>query len=742
VTVEFAHISTTAQADWERWQGRNTEVRRGALGMATEPAIEYTNLREGAVDIAVDRDGNVLLLRGAGVERYDREREATESVWTNGEAGVESPCALCVAGDRLYVAGETGRLVLVSRRSGEVVGGVDAGLERPVDIVRSDRRVYILDRGTEEESGRVLTFRRDGLVETVIRGLAEPTDITADSSHLYIVERPEGQPAIRIHDVGHLESPGIVPTSRTIDELSPLDTDEVVLPLRVSVLTDHELVLIGRRAGSEDTALYHYTFDRAEGTLTRRDEFPLVCAQLLTGPRDGGRRYPKYYAIAGQQNHVYIVDERQANTRNPADDRYSAQAFRRLDSGSRDTGWDRLTLSFEDFPANTQVVTSYYASNHETAGGRVGDLPGVSGEAATALRAQDIRGVWDLLEADTKAVAAAVEQPVETVEGWVSAAVDTVDSGEWQSTGEANRQDILLEGATGRYLHVRLEFVGGVDASPEIGSFRAYCPRQTYLRYLPEQFGRAGAHDSFLERYLSVFESEFVGIEAEIEGITGYMDPEGVPNEYLSWLGSWLAVEFDERWPAAAKREFLARAPTLFKLRGTREGLRRTMRLYLDHVETPDTSWMGEWERRRTEARRSDGRLPDEAVGRRLRDIDERTGDHHGGHLLCFLEHLDLDEADPGPARAGYTRHMDGPRSFVVFVGPFVRQAHREAVERLVASERPAHTHGSVVELRQECKLAGDTFLGVNSTLTSREFVLGRATLGGDAVLTEREQFG
>jgi len=741
--MDFAYITTTAHEEWQRWRGRNVGVRRDALGMATEPAIEYTNLRVGAVDISVDRDGNVLLLDADGVKRHDRDRDVTESVWTNGDgATIEGPRALCVAGDRLYVAGESGSLVLISRRSGEVVGQIDARLERPVDVVRSDRRIYILDSGADGAGGRVLTLRRDGLVETVVRGLAEPTDITADSSHLYIIEQPDERPVIRVHDVGHLESPSIVPTSRTLEELTAPETGEPVVPLRVEVLTDHELVLIGRHTGTGETALYHYTLDRDEGALTRRDDFPLTCSKLLTGRRDQSRRYPKYYAIAGEQNHVYIIDERQTNRRNPADDRYSAQAFRRFDSGTRDTGWDRLTLSFEDFPANTQVITSYHASNHRTVDGRVEELSAVPSEAAAALAERGIEGVWDLLDADVEAVASAVEHPVEDVEAWLAAAVDAVDGGDWRAADAANQRDTLLENVTGRYLHVRLELVGGVDASPEIGSFRAYCPKQSYLRYLPQQFGRTGERNAFLERYLSVFESEFVDIEEEIERITQYVDPEGVPNEYLSWLSSWLAIEFDDRWPAEAKREFLARAPRLFKLRGTKAGMGQTLRLYLDHVERPDTSWMGRWEKRRTEARRADGRLSDEAVGERLREIDDRTTSHPSGHLLCFLEHLDLDDADLGAARGGYTMHMDGPRSFVVFVGPFVRREHRRAVERIVASERPAHTHGNVVELRQEFKLAGSSFLGVNSTLTSREFVLDRSTLGGDTVLTEREQLG
>jgi len=222
--------------------------------------------------------------------------------------------------------------------------------------------------------------------------------------------------------------------------------------------------------------------------------------------------------------------------------------------------------------------------------------------------------------------------------------------------------------------------------------------------------------------------------------MTRFMDPEGVPNEYLSWLGSWLAIEFDDEWPAEAKREFLSRAPTLFRLRGTKEGMRRTIRLYLRHVESPNTDWMAAWQRRRIEARRSDGYMTDDQVGATLREIGEMTSGYPGGHLLFFLEHLDLDGVEADEPRRPYTMHMDGPRSFVVFIGPFVEESHREAVERIVASERPAHTHGSVVELRQEFKLEGNSFLGINSTLTTREFVLGRSTLGGDTVLKEREQ--
>lgn len=742
MSVEFAYISTTAAEEWRQWHGRNIEVRDTALGLATEPTINYRNLRVAAVDISIDQDGNVLVLTGTGdIEQHDPEERHSTTVWENGEgATLDEPRALCVFGDRLYVLdGASGDLVILSRRAEAVIGNIEARLDDPVDIIRSNQRIYILDRGTEDVRGRILTLGRNGRVETVVRGLASPSDITADSSHLYCIEQRDGKPIIRIHDVKHVDSPNVIPTSRTVDELAVPEGDPV-RPVRIEVLTDQELVVIGERADDDGRVLYHYTLDRRDGTLERRDDFPLPCSKLLTGPRDQSRRYPKYYAIAGERNHVYIVDERQTNRRNSSDGRYSAQAFRRFDSGAIDTGWNRLTLDFETFPANTQVVTSYYATNEAGDSGRVENLDGVSTEDATQLREAAIEGVWDLLETDARTVADIVgDESTSRVEEWRDAAVSVIEGQNWVAADSANQRDILLEDVFGQYLHVKLEIVGGIDASPEVGSFRAYCPKQTYLRYLPEQYQAPGPGERFLERYLSIFESEFVDIEEKIERIARYFDPEGVPNEYLSWLSNWLAIEYDDEWPAEAKREFLVQAPSLFKQRGTKAGMERTVRLYLNHVDTPDTSWMGRWRRQRLEARHSDGRMADQELGTALRQIEEQTTGYDPGHLLFFYEHLNFDGMTADSARQPYTMYMEGPRSFVVFIGPFVNRAHRDAVERIVGREKPAHTHGRVVEIRQELKLEGGSFLGINSTLTTREFVLGRATLGGDTVLKERE---
>ena len=739
--VDFAYFATTSGAEWERWAGRNVAVSGGAVGLETEPSITYTNLRISARDLTIDQDETVLTLDEDGtVYSYDRATERNEVLWAGGaDEGVESLRAVCVFGDRLYLAdAASGDLVVCSRQSGDIVGRFDARLEDPVDIVRNDRRLFILDAGTDGTDGRVLTLRRSGMVEPVVQGLSAPVDLAADSSHLYIVEHPEDTAVIRIHDVGHIDSPSIIPTSRTVEALVAAGTDETVTPERIGVLGDQELVMIGQVTSGGDRGLYHFSFEGTEWTLTRRDDFALSCAELVTGPRLDHRRYPNYYAIAGEHDHVYIIDEQQTNVRNPADDRYSAQTFRRFDSGGLDTSWHRLTLGFETLPENSQVVVSYEATNERDAGSLEAAIGDLSATEAETLEAAGIEGPWGVLEADPEAVATAVgDDAPARVEAWIDAAIDFLDERDWSATETANRGDVLLEGVTGRYLTVKLELVGSIDASPQVEAFRAYCPKLTYVRYLPEQFQRSGHRHAFLERYLSVFESEFVDIEADIERISRFFDPEAVPSEYLAWLAEWVALDFDETWPEAVKRAYLLAAPALFKARGTKAGIARRIRLYLEQVDAPDTGWMSQWQRRRLESRRADGWLDDASAAEAFDAIEANTAGSDDGHLLYFLEHHALDGLSREAAEP-YTMHMRGSRSFVVFAGPFVSPRHREVVAQLVAEDTPAHAHGRVVEVKHECKLEGASFLGINSTLTSREFVLGTATLGGDTVLSDR----
>lgn len=743
--MEFGYHSTTTAEGWEAWTGRNLAVRDDALELATEDRVDGRDLQFDAVDVATDPDGTIFALRSSGdIWKYDEEREFAAQVWLNDDE-LADPRAIAVAGDRIYLVGDDPDLVVVSDRDGELVGRVEAGLTAPVALVEGSHRIYVLDRGEGDGTGRVVVFRGRDNVDTALRGLDAPRDFAVDSSGtVSVLELADDGPVISVFESRYVDSPKAFPYSLTIADFAVPDADETLIPTCLAALGSREFILHGRLSESGDPATYHYRMAaEGSGSFEPRIGFDVLCSQLVLSPRSGRGRYPTYYAVADEGDDVYLLEERKQYQRSGGRPPYTATALRRFDAGVRDTAWHRVTLGFDSLPSSTQVAVSYYASN----GSRVTEegvtaIDDVTENDAADLREAGVTGLWDLLERPPAAVAAVVRGATEErAADWRAEALRLVDAADdWTAVRNPNPGDALLREADGRYLHVRLELVGDVDTSPRIGSFRAYCPRRSYLRYLPEAYRGDGRNARFLERFLSIFESAHVDIEEELETITRYFDPEGVSSEYLPWLAAWLAIEHDQGWPEAARREFLARASDLFKKRGTREGMRAYLEIYLSHIEAPDTSWVADWERDRIEARREEGWLDDDAAARALTDVEERFGGSASDHFLFFLEHSGLDRLESPDTVQPYAMHMRGSRSFVVFAGPFVRQDHRETVDRIVANEKPAHVDGNVVELRQNCKLKGNSFLGINTTLTPREFTLGRATLGGDTVLVERDE--
>ena len=138
----------------------------------------------------------------------------------------------------------------------------------------------------------------------------------------------------------------------------------------------------------------------------------------------------------------------------------------------------------------------------------------------------------------------------------------------------------------GRYLHVRVVLLGNGRATPELAALRAYASRFSYAnQYLPELYqetefgpeadevGRSTRAD-FLERFLNIFESVLTPLEDRIAGAYLLTDPRTTREESLEWLGSWIGATFDSAYPPERRRDFLSRAPQLFRQHGTLDGLK------------------------------------------------------------------------------------------------------------------------------------------------------------------------
>lgn len=347
--------------------------------------------------------------------------------------------------------------------------------------------------------------------------------------------------------------------------------------------------------------------------------------------------------------------------------------------------------------------------------------------------------------------------PVDRVEEWFDQAKTVLEGipdeptfavdEEWTTVSTSNPRDVLLEGATGRYLHVQLELVGTTYESPRVASLDASYPRRTYAEELPAVYREQGG--DFLERFLALFEGVFTDVDAGIGDLTSYLDPSSIPAEpgHLEWLGSFLATEMDEGWPTAAKREFVERAPELYRKRGTRRGLLAALEVYLKHVDVRRPSW----ERALTRERQRLDRLVDrgylsEREATEAMDQLETLSASDDEPLVRVIEHAELECIDDPAVRDLYSRVISCPEGFLVLCHPRLGDEQFRAIGRIVRSQRPAHASGRAVALRHLTVLPGTdgergfhNYLGINTVLESHGFDLEDATLGQDTRLESRE---
>ena len=250
-----------------------------------------------------------------------------------------------------------------------------------------------------------------------------------------------------------------------------------------------------------------------------------------------------------------------------------------------------------------------------------------------------------------------------------------------------NPKDALINGE-GRYIWLRVALFGNGKTSPVVRSVKVYFPRKSYLRYLPAVYQEDQASRDFLERFLSLFETILMNLESSIEDIPRFFDPKSTPSEFLSWLSTWLGAIRDENWEEEKWREFLSKAVEFYKKRGTREGISELIKLYT-------------------------GKYPIIVERFQLHCADEE-----------FVEVLD--------------KLFGCSYSFCVLLKPNQVRSRRElnVVRRIVEAEKPAHTHGGVVQLRQFIRLDGHTYIGMNSVLCRpRCAITDKAILSVDAFL-------
>lgn len=88
--------------------------------------------------------------------------------------------------------------------------------------------------------------------------------------------------------------------------------------------------------------------------------------------------------------------------------------------------------------------------------------------------------------------------------------------------------------------------------------------------------------DQFTRRFVSAFDDVLAPIFATLDCLVAYLDPALAPEDFLSWLAGWVALEPDGGWSVAQQRELLRHAVELHRWRGTARGVAAQVRLVTD----------------------------------------------------------------------------------------------------------------------------------------------------------------
>jgi phage tail-like protein len=111
--------------------------------------------------------------------------------------------------------------------------------------------------------------------------------------------------------------------------------------------------------------------------------------------------------------------------------------------------------------------------------------------------------------------------------------------------------------------------------------------------WLDEQ--RRTAREPFGTRFISALDTVLAPVLATLDNLDAYLDPDTTPEDFLAWLGEWVAASVDAGWPEDRRRAFVGQAAELYRRRGTAAGLRDHVQIHtggqVEIVENGASAW-------------------------------------------------------------------------------------------------------------------------------------------------------
>jgi phage tail-like protein len=387
-------------------------------------------------------------------------------------------------------------------------------------VVDSQGDLYVLDYGNR----RILKFNRQAIFLNQLvprqNPSAQPINMAVDPKDNICVLYAGIPRIVRFDRYGNeLKSLG---DFNEIRKKILRRKDEGLSASAIAIDKDN-LIYIGERAASHERKLMIHVLAQDGHYLGSFGDYRQGCSQLSVD-RDGN-----LYANCGPGGSLTAF---RSNGKFTAPGVYYSKIF---DSNEKEMQWHRIVMD-ADIPQKTKIEVFFRTSND------VYDL--------MHIRSGQSENTWSRL---------------------LSAPHNDLHS-----------KDGLFLNGMGQYLRLKIKILGDGNQTPVLREVKVYFPRLSYLRYLPITYTEDPISREFLERFLSIFESMSFDMEQNIENLTRYFDPESVDTRFLNWLGSWLAISWDENWTVEKKREFIKQAYGLYRDRGTLRGLKAMVELFTE----------------------------------------------------------------------------------------------------------------------------------------------------------------
>jgi phage tail-like protein len=247
-----------------------------------------------------------------------------------------------------------------------------------------------------------------------------------------------------------------------------------------------------------------------------------------------------------------------------------------LDNGQVESFWHRIALKGR-LPSKTSLDVYYYTSDSVALKNAYDKI--LTGNQSVEEKARQLDNLLTNRWVGPQGSDGSEAIRPETFKG--ADTITTKVEGTQSTTIDEASPDLILNPNKGRFLWFKLTLTTFDQKSrPSIRTTRIYYPRLSYLRYLPPAYREEPVSAAFLERFLSIFETEFEAIDQKIDQLYRYFDPRLAPKAYLTWLASWINLSLDEDLPEDRVRSFIRRAPDIYNRKGTPQALIEFLEIY------------------------------------------------------------------------------------------------------------------------------------------------------------------